>query len=189
MCPETLRDLLPPTTDERTQYSLRSGSNTTLVKTRTQTLQDSFFPKTIRMWNELSAGKKAATSVGQFKENIKPEKSRIPQYVYEGERKLQIPHTRMRLRNSDLNEDLYIINLTETPECACGYGVEDYEHFLKDCIRYNNIRRRVWEKFYIDFQPYEVEELLEGDHNKDDDENRLLFQAVQWYIGETRRFR
>ena len=68
----------------------------------------------------------------------------------------------MRLRNSDLREDLFAINLAETPICECGNGIEDAEHFFQDCTQYNIHRAKTYLKFNVDLREYEVEDLLEG---------------------------
>ena len=49
-CPSTLRELIPETAMTRTGYPLKSRSNSTLIKVRTQihVMQDSVFPATIR---------------------------------------------------------------------------------------------------------------------------------------------
>ena len=143
LCQELLEALVPQTTRERTSYPLRSASNTSLIKTRTKIMHNSFFPSTIRAWNNIPADKREVGSLEQFKENIAPEKPVIPIYIYHGERKPQIIQTRMRLRNSDLREDLFAINLSDTPMCQCGDDIEDAEHFFQDCKEYNIQRAKI----------------------------------------------
>ena len=41
----------------------------------------------------------------------------------------KILHTRLRMNNSSLNEHLFIRNLMDSPNCACGQ-VESTSHFL-----------------------------------------------------------
>ena len=82
-----------------------------------------------------------------------------------------------------------VLNLADSPVCACGQGIEDADHYFKDCITHNDARRKVRQKFKIDLRQHETEELLEGDTEMTDMENQLVFQAVQWFIRESGRFR
>ena len=127
--PETLTDLMPEVTGRRTGYQLRSNNHISLMKSRTKVFDDSFLPATIMAWNSLPDDQKNARSVEQFKDNTKPEKCLVPEFIYEGNRKGQIPQTRMRLRHSDLNEDLFLVNLAETPVCRCNNSIEDASLF------------------------------------------------------------
>ena len=107
LAPETLTELLPETTDARTDRNLRSGANTSLVMTHSEAHYNSFMPAMIRKWNDLPQRLRNTQTAELFKDKITPEKTKIPTYIYAGERKPQIYHTRMRLRKSDLKEELF----------------------------------------------------------------------------------
>ena len=94
-------------------------------------------------WNDLPEETRSTKSINQFKELITPVRQEVPEYLYTGERKFQILQTRLRLRCSDLNEDLHAINLADSPICSCGQEIEDAEHFLKDCHLYNQHRQNL----------------------------------------------
>ena len=85
ICPETLTDIVPPTR-ERTNYLLRRGSQTSLVKARTQTLMDSYIPGMIKEWNKLPEQIRSAGTIEQFKNHIMPDRISILGYIYEGDR-------------------------------------------------------------------------------------------------------
>ena len=189
MCQETLGALVPQATKSRTNYPLRSGSSTSLMKTRTKSLYESYFPATIREWNKIPEEKREVGSLEQFKENITPEKTTIPKYIYYGRRRPQILQTRMRLRNSDLNEDLYEINLSDTPECRCGEGIEDADHFLRECKTYLMQRAQIYLKYGINLTTFDAEERLEGNPEMTDEYNTNLFEAVHTFIENSGRFR
>ena len=70
-----------------------------------------------------------------------------------------------------------------------GREIEDAEHYLKNCVLYERLRRRARDIFNIDLRFYETEELLEGDPNQENQINSELFKAVQWFIGDSERFR
>ena len=127
-------------TGGRTDYPLKSGSNTTLLKAKTEALHSSFFLAIIKIWNILLRNIREAGSLELFKENITPEIPVIPKYIYNGNRKPQILQARMRLGCSGLNEYLHRINLVGSPLCRWGHGIEDAEHFLIECVFYDHIR-------------------------------------------------
>ena len=182
--PATLKEIMPQTTRQRTNRNLRSDSNPTIMKYNTTSYNDSFFPATIKAWNQLPERTRNAGSIELFKEYITPEKGKIPNYIYSGERKAQVLQTRMRLRRSNLREELYEVNLADSPSCRCGYHLEDAEHYLKDCPLYNNTRLLL----NIDLRVYSTEELLEGSSDLSSKENFELFKEVQNYITRTGRF-
>ena len=183
--PQILKDILPNTTKERTARALRTDSNTTLIKWNTISLNSSFLPSTIKKWNALPEYIRKAGSVEQFKEYITPPKDAVPEYLYYGERKAQVLHTRLRLRCSDLNEELHRINLAESPLCSCGDAIEDAEHFLQDCRQYTEIRN----KLETNLQHYDIEELLMGNPLRSLKQNEKMFKAVHRLILESGRFR
>jgi hypothetical protein len=53
LAPKYLTDLCPKLTSERTTYDLRTGMNITQPQTKTTTYQKSFFPQSIKDWNNL----------------------------------------------------------------------------------------------------------------------------------------
>ena len=183
--PEVLRDLLPETTLQRTERSLRSHSNTSLIKCNTSAFDSSFLPSTIKKWNELPEDIRAVKSVEHFKERITPKRSKVPEILYFGERKPQILQARMRLRCSNLNEDLHSVNLAESPMCRCGEEIEDAEHFLMDCALYREERRNL----EVDLRHYDTEELLMGNPHLTQKQNEKMFSQVHKFINTSGRFR
>ena len=182
MAPATLQELVPQQTRERTPYTLRTGNNISVIKTNTQSLYQSFFPSVIREWNILTTQIKESPTIERFRELITPEKTRTPRRFYCGERKFQIYHNRLRLRCSDLSEDLYNVNIKDTPMCMCGQAVEDAEHYLLECTRYQGIRRRT------NIHLFDIDTLLFGDNNITEDENVFIFKLVQDFIKQSKRF-
>ena len=187
--PETLRELLPEKSRDRTSRNLRTASHTSLIKAKHYSFHTSFLPDTIRKWNNLPIDTRDINTVENFKEKITEKPKKVPNYIYYGERKQQIAHTRMRLRRSDLREELFEVNLAESPICECGEEIEDSEHYLKDCRLYNIQRTAILDTYGIDFRAYQTEDLLEGNPNDTNEDNIWLFHAVQEYIKKTKRFR
>ena len=59
--PNYLADLIPPTVQETTRYSLRNSDHIQNYRTNTNLFLDSYFPSTIRAWNNLPTEIKNAT--------------------------------------------------------------------------------------------------------------------------------
>ena len=103
-----------------------------------------------------------------------------------GNRKLQILHTRLRTKCSSLNHDLFLKHITESPLCRCG-AVETTGHFLMACHLYDNQRTDLFnvvsQQSTVTFQI-----LLYGSNMLSLHSNTIIFEAVQKYIKDTKRF-
>ena len=82
---------------------------------------------------------KFATTIASFKHMLAQNNPKIPDFYFNGERKLQILHTRLRPEWCSLNEHLFGRNLVMSPNCICG-EIESNRHFLPSCASYNLIR-------------------------------------------------
>ena len=68
-----------------------------------------------------------------------PEMTQIPSlFFYNGGRKAQIIHCKLRLGMSDLNYDLLNRHLTTNSSCDCGEGKETPEHYILHCPRFTH---------------------------------------------------
>ena len=109
-CPSYLVDLLPLQVSERTTYSLRTASNYSLLASRTERFNRSFFPSTTTLYYYLDF------AIDRFN---------------------AIFHTRLRLDTCALNYYLYKIGCKESPVCFCGFYSETIKHFLLECPLYS----------------------------------------------------
>ena len=73
------------------------------------------------------------------------------------------------------------------PECTCGAGNENAEHFFLHCNRYDNIRAVLKAKVET-FYAFELSTLLFGSDHLSRQVNELLFDAVHEFITESHRF-
>ena len=71
--------------------------------------------------------------------------------------------------------------------CDCLEDIENAEHFIFKCSRYNISRVILFNRTRA-FHPLSVNAVLYGNPNLHDDDNRLLFDAVQAFIQDTKRF-
>jgi hypothetical protein len=188
--PDSLTQLIPDRTDQRTEYNLRTPENITTPHTRTDSLRNSFIPSTIRAWNALPNETRNAESLESFKKKIKPPANeKTKERFYTGNRKLQILHTRIRALNSDLKADLFAINLSEDPLCTCGDNIEDRSHYLMQCGEHTDARNKLRRKCTdLGINDITTETLLYGDNNFDEKTNIKLMKAVQNFIKDSKRF-
>ena len=186
LTPTYLTSLIPSTVENTSAYNLRDSQNIRPLLTRTQLYYKSFLPSCIREWNEIPLNIRNSTSLLSFKQQLNKNNIKVPVYYSSGNRLLQIHHTRLRTKCSSLNQHLHSKNIINDPLCACG-SVETTNHFLLECPQYIQARRDMITTLSTFCVP-SLNNLLYGDSNLNNDHNKLLFQTVQKYISDTKRF-
>ena len=187
--PDYLVDLVPGLIQQRTRYLLRNRDHIDPPPARLNVLANSFFPHTIRVWNELDRAVKNLPSVSAFKaHHARGLPIRNTLYYYGGRLEAAI-HARMRIGNSPLKADLCnTLHVIASPECPCGTGeTEDAKHFFYKCHLFEEFRTQLKD----DLLPYvinNVDFLLFGIPNTDHPANIHVFNAVHKYIRNTKRF-
>ena len=134
--PGYLFDLLPRSVTEGHDYNLRNPNNFVPPSTRLTSFQNSFFPSSTRLWNNLEPYIRNSPSNSSFKLLLKSKYSlpKPPLYYSYGNRKANILHTRLRNNCSSLKSDLFRCNLTNDCACECNhYIVENVQHFFLHC--------------------------------------------------------
>ena len=129
--PEYLQTLVPPIVQNTTAHNLRNSDDIRNFRARTNLFYNSFFPSTIRAWNELADEIKATPSVASFKFQLNRNLTKPPKYYNSGTRQGQILHARLRMQCSSLNPDLYRKNIVPYPSCTCGEFESAYHFFFK----------------------------------------------------------
>ena len=184
LVPDYLSNLLPPLVQERTTYSLRNANDIRSIHAHTNLFFNSFFPSTIRAWNDLPDNVKEASTVSSFKYRLNRDLRAPPKYFNAGSRIGQILQGRLRMECSSLNSDLFRKNIVPNPSCSCG-GFESAFHFFYTCPKYTDVRNR----YLSDLLPsHNVHDLLFGKENAPDNDNELLFLKVQDFIIKSKRF-
>jgi hypothetical protein len=145
-----------------------------------------YVPSPIKLWNRLSIDTRNSRSLNIFKERIKTQNSKCPAHYYSGTRLSQFLHTRLRMNSSSLNEHLFIQNLVDSSNCACG-RVESTSHFLLSCKKYTDLRN---ELMYTINNPViiDLKLLLKGSDTLSVDQNIDIFIKVQNSILKSKRF-
>ena len=107
LSPDYLRELIPPTVQATIRYNLRNSNDIQTIRANTNLFYDSFFPATIRAWNDLPGNIKQATPVASFKFLLNRNITKPPKYYNTGSRIGQILHARLRMECSSLNAHLH----------------------------------------------------------------------------------
>ena len=182
--PTYLQTLVPPSIDQISQRTLRSGNHLQVPQSRTSHYQNSFLPRTVSEWNALPNNIKSLPSLNSFKTFLNRNQSPVPSYYFIGERKYQVLHTRLRLGCSSLNADLFRNHVSAIDTCQCGQ-IETATHYLLLCPIYRNVRTTtigtIIENINLDI-------LLKGCPLYSEDVNISIFLKVQDFIRKSNRF-
>ena len=186
LSPAYLSSLVPPTVNSISRYHLRNENDLQTVNARTTLYYQSFLPSVVRDWNSLPDDHRNATTIGSFKCQLNHNKKVVPRHFYIGHRKLQVLHTRLRTKCSVLNYDLFIKHIVASQLCRCG-EVENAEYYFLKCSFYRNQRAKLI-RTVSQFCRVTINCLLRGNSDLSYQRNVRIFEAVQAYIQDSKRF-
>ena len=113
----------------------------------------------------------------------------VKKRFYVGDRRSQVLHTRIRVKNSDLNKDLEQRNIKPDAKCDCGNPLEDASHYLLSCPDHNVQRAEMIRQLHqIQIFNINTDILLYGDDNMTEEINSKIIQVVQNFIKQSKRF-
>jgi hypothetical protein len=183
--PEYLVDILLKYTNVR-NYGTRDKSTYRLPFSRSTAFLNSFFPRTIRLWNNLDLEIQNSLSLPTFKNSISPI-TKEQKILYYGERWSNVHHARMRMGCSKLNSHLHFnIHVIPTPRCLCGHINETPEHFFFNCPITTPMRNTLLNNLRL-LGPLYINDLLYGYADKPVNDNIQLFKCVHKFIKDSKR--
>ena len=206
LTPPYLRDicnLVPHNTDT---YNLRRNHSILIPFIRRELFSKSFYPKTIREWNNLSLETKESESLHIFKEKLKRLYGHnISKKLYaHGHGLPTVNHCRMRLGLSHLKNHLFNYNIIQSKFCEnsnCDLISETSSHFLLFCPRYGPQRHTMLSEISTIIFPgtnyntviaimpdYLCNILLQGSEDLSLNENKKVFDCVFKFINDSGRF-
>ena len=194
MSPELLTELLPQPNAHRNPYPIRNGNLIDNFKCRTESLKSSFFPQTIKDWNNLPDNIKNAPSLASFKRLLKtlPEYKAFspPKWFEYGPRRLNIINCQLRNHCSPLLGDLFRNHVSPSPTCqSCTLNtIENSHHFFFVCPKYATPRRKLIQSLRDNNFAIEIEILLKGTIDRNYEDNIIIVKSVHDFITETKRF-
>ena len=104
-----------------------------------------------------------------------------------GQRRFSVLHARIRNNCSDFNNDLFQNHLTNDPSCSCGNDNENALHYFFECENHSYARIIMF-RSTRKYHPLSLNTVLFGKTTLSDDDNLFVFQSVQQFIKDTRRF-
>ena len=142
------------------------------------------FPDCVRKYNRLDKDLRAVVSHNGFKNKIVTDKCSPSRLFYLGQRKFNIIHAQLRMNCSNLSAHLHVVN---SPACICSHTTEDTAHcFLAYPLYY--AQRKTLRNVATKYTQFDLEILLCGDSDIDNDRNAVIVQAVHDYIRDSERF-
>ena len=151
LSPEYLVVLVPPTVGSFTPYPLRNATNIQTIHSASQSYYNSFLPSVIRE-NDLSEEVRNSVTISTFKCKLDSNIKSPLKFYFRRTRIGHIYHARLRTNCSSLNQHLFSNNIDNSPLCTCG-AIEDTQHFLFVCNRYNDLRRELFDSVSVIRQP------------------------------------
>ena len=142
--PGYLKNLRPNRVEDQTHYQLRNNQNYEGPYSRLCSYENSYFPSTLRLWNELDQDTRNSSSVLEFKNRIKIQVTDKPtNYTIPSKRANEIHLTGMKHNCSSLNADLNRVNIVPSALCSCGTAKETAQHYFFDCNLFMFPRNRL----------------------------------------------
>ncbi|KAK3087639.1 hypothetical protein FSP39_008683 [Pinctada imbricata] len=188
--PEYLTNLLPDRVHQSTPYNLRNSDEFRQPQYRLQSTIKSFFPSATSLWNDLDYEIKVQPSLKVFRKSLSSSypSQQVPEYFLVGARKDNILLTRLRNASSSLNDDLYRVNLANSPICSCRYPIENVYHFFLDCPLYHTQRTTLMNRLrpFLN-QPISLDQLLYGKDDLTVTDNIYIQLALQDFVSSSGR--
>ncbi|MEW8548488.1 MAG: reverse transcriptase family protein [Candidatus Thiodiazotropha sp.] len=186
--PPYLQELLPNTVMNTSNYNLRNSQNFDIPFSRLCSFESSFFPSTLRLWNNLDLQKRNSESLSIFKRSIRNIPYKSPCYLFVGERKYNVLLTRIRHSCSSLHADLYRVNIIQSPACDCGANIENTKHYFFECNLYNEQRNALF--LSLNTVPnISLDLLVNGSSDFTEETNTTIITSVLKFIKDSGRFR
>jgi hypothetical protein len=186
LTPAYLSSLVPASIGHNTSYNLRNANDLQTPFSRTVLYAKSFLPSVINDWNSLPEEARHIHSLNNFKKFLNTNLPKPNTLFYNGERRAQILHTRLRTKCSALNHHLFQKNIVASPLCSCG-AIETTQHFFFHCPLYTIIRETLLRSI-TPLGSLTLTTLLKGDATKGLTINSKIFEAVQTFIISSKRF-
>ncbi len=104
-----------------------------IPKCKTEFCKKSFFPFTIKLWNELHGTIRDSVNKSSFKKAVCSSKFNTTRIFPSNIAcSIQVTFTQLWVGFSNLNHDLYCKGCTDTESCDCGHIIEDSKQFFSN---------------------------------------------------------
>ena len=185
---EYLKSFLPQEVGRKSNYSLRSNQNLSQPFCRLDILKRSFIHRTVKLWNNLDLTLRENNSLSTFRQNVMKVNDKKDYLYYALNRSAAIHHARLRVGCSKLNYHLCRnLHVITDESCMCGHSREDPFHFFMECPRFAAYRDALFVRV-VCYANFDIRTVLFGDPNISFTDNCKVFDAVQCFIIESKRF-
>ena len=137
-----LKDLLPSRVDVVSNCNFSNSQNFEIPFNQLCSFESSFFPSTLRLWDNTEELIRNARTLSVLKNNIKKQSLRIHQFPSTKDRLNDIILTRIRQNRIYLNADLFRVNISANSNCRSGSENENAHHYFLECLLYVEQRNR-----------------------------------------------
>ena len=179
-------------------FGTRNDNDLHSMKCRTNSFMNSFYPHSVKIWNEIGPALRQAPSLSIFKCNIlkliRPRKKNVFN-IHDPEGVKRLFHLRVGLRPLKHHKKRH--NFIDTPSdiCLCNQGVENTSHFLFECPFYAIQRAKLAASVIQILQTNNLNHLsnqvslyLYGHYSMSNIDNKLILVSTIKYIKDTQRF-
>lgn len=195
--PDYLQNCLP--THRTNLQCTRSINEFRVMRCRTTSHMNSFFPHSVKIWNDLAAEFKEVQSLSLFKSKIIKHIRPLKRTVYGIYDPIGVKRLfQLRVGLSPLGEHKKRHKFNDTPSgiCRCKTQVETTEHFLLNCNLYSEMRRDM----FLVVNPIlennglhlnnsgTISVLLYGHETLCEVDNTAILNATLMFIDKTARF-
>ena len=185
--PRYLVDLVPKTVGEQHDHNLRNANDFHPPDATTESYDNSFLSKAVRLWNEVDVNIRNNPDPLAFKNSLNKQILEHNPYLSYGTRKENIIMAKLRMNCSDLRGHLAVLNIIPNSTCRCGENIENTVHYFMTCPLYRNARTTLHNSI-APLTSFTVRKLLYGDSKLTCEQNELIFRSTISYINATSRF-
>ena len=161
-----------------------------LPKCKKEVYKKSYFPSTCKAWNNLKPDIKNAQNKNSFQHLLYISYNTCERiFCHDIPRQTQVAFSQLRVGFSNLNNDLYVRNCIDKPDCDCGHPKENAKHFLLCCPNFIPQRTQLLDNVRKITKALSIttNTLLYGHKNINLEDNITILKHTCNFISETKR--
>ena len=196
LTPAYLKEPVPVTRAHA--YGLRSGQALSEISFSSDSYRNSFYPDTIRSWNNLGDHFRNSPNLLNLKNSLNAVVRPAPKSIYDIHDTVSVKWLyQLRVGLSPLKQHKRNHNFIDTPSenCSTCNVTEDTEHYLLACVNHEihrdvlfRVVRNLFPRFQILQSKEKVKVLLYGEVSLTNDINKQILLETLNFLKATKRF-
>lgn len=195
--PTYLKDLIPPQVQVATAYTLRNRTHFRIPPARTQLMNHSYIPATLRQWNALDHSIRSSRTLVTFKLKFKFKPHILTKLYSTSFGPSSKYHTQIRLGLSKLKFHLFTHNIIPDPACEnCQTNTKETTmHYMLECPAFAAHREEMFRGLRVLLPPTVINSntkllqiLIHGMPTAPLNLNKSIFLSVHDFIANSLRF-